>query len=277
MAKLSLQRLIKKFGFGKGDVSGANYQDLMTDVLAHNTKQIANATAKLSRNHWDRSLKKLSRTVREKRQFIIPDVSDVIPKDAVFFKKSAEQGQIITDTLRDRLTGDLRATLESFKTKTGEPSFIRRRGVTAGTMNPKLTVELEKSILATFTDYTKIDPKYGVPSNINTIAVTEARSTVNAIKESYNQKLMEDNPDIDMMKEWIQNKGLSKDPRLGHAAVNHKKIKFHDKFQVPLYKKIRGKLVRIGTTLMSRPHDPDAPLEQIIGCHCELRYFAQVT
>lgn len=271
MAKIYLNRLAKKYGINPNNVKGANYQTLMNDILARNTKNIAETTAKLSDEHWTKSLGKVS--TKEKR-FILPDISEVLPENQIFIKKTAESGQLITNTLRDRLSKDLNDALNEFKTKqTDEQAFVRRRGTKAGTINPKVIDLFQEKIIETFENYTKKDPRFGIPSNIKTIAVTEARSAINDIKESYTNDLVEKNPDIRMRKKWIQNRSLSKVPRQGHGVVNGTSVDKNEKFLVPLFNK-DGQLIE--TTPMERPHDPNARLEQVIGCNCDVEYFAEV-
>jgi len=271
MAKIYLNRLAKKYGINPNDVSGTNYQTLMNDILARNTKNIAETTGKLSDSHWSKALGKVS--TKEKR-FTMPDLSEVLPENQVYIKKTAESGQLITNTLRDRLSEDLTSALNEFRTKkTDEQAFIRRRGTQAGTINPKVIDLFQQKITETFENYTKKDPKYGIPSNIKTIAVTEARSAINDIKEAYTNDLVKKNPNVKMRKKWIQNKSLSKVPRQGHGVVNGQVIDKNVKFLVPLFDK-DGRLVE--TTPMERPHDPNARLEQIIGCNCDIEYFAEV-
>jgi len=273
MAKIYLNRLIKKYDFSKSQVKGSNYRKLMKDVLANNSENISRATARLSKDHWDKSLKKVKRT-KGQRQFIIPNVEETLPKRSVFLKKAAEQGNLITDTLRDRLTSDLRNSLENFRTKkTDQPAFIRRAGAKAGTINPELIKQFQKDITETFESYTKTDPRFGVPGNIRNIAVTEMRSTINEIKHAYNQELRNKNSDITMRKRWQQNKKLAAVPRKGHMMVHGVEMDMDSDFNVSLFNH-KGK--KIGTTKMQRPHDPDAPAEQVIGCSCELIYFASI-
>lgn len=274
MAKIYLNRLTKKYDIDPTKVRGGNYRTLMNDILARNTKNIAETTAKLSNDHWNKTLKKVS--TKEKR-FIMPDLSEVIPDNTVFIRKTAEQGQLITNTLRDKLSKDLTDVLSEFRTKkTDEQAFIRRRGTQAGTVNPELIRLFQEKITETFEAYTKTDPRFGVPPNVKTIATTEARSAINDLKEAYVKDLMKRNPDIKMRKRWKQNKSLAKHPRVGHSEVNGTSVDFDEMFLVPLYKEIKGKFVRIGTTPMSRPHDPNAPLEQIVGCNCDVEHFAEI-
>ncbi len=273
MAKLFVSRLADRLNLSKSIISGGNYRILMQKVLSHNMESIARATTRLSVSHWKKSLSKVKRTGREQRQFIIPDLSDTLPKRSILFRKSAEQGDLIVDSLRDQLTKNLRDTISNFTTETGEQAFTRKRGKEAGTMNPKLTKEFEKQIVETFSGYTKRDPKYGVPPNVHTIAVTETTGTVNDIKDVYMQELINKNPDLKATKEWIQNRGLSKEPRIGHSDVHLQRISINDKFLVPMYEKKNGKWMKIRVDAMDRPYDPNAPLDQVIGCHCGLKYY----
>lgn len=260
---------LKKYGINK--ISGNNYNALMRDILIKNNQDIAQATAKLSDDHWNKSLKKISKPKR----FILPDVSEVLPEENVHIVKAAEQGQLMSNTLRERLSQDLRDAMDEFRTKvTDEPAFLRRRGIKAGTINPKVIDLFQGKIAKTFENYTKVDPQFGVPSNIKTIAVTEVRTTINDIKDNYVKTLLDKNPDLGMKKTWKQNKELAKEPRRGHSEVNGLTINQNEKFMVPLYNK---KGLKINTTPMDRPHDPSAPAEQTIGCNCELEYFVETT
>lgn len=271
MAKIYLNRLAKKYGIDPKNVSGENYQILMNQILARNTKNITEATAKLTDEHWTKSLSRVS--TKEKR-FILPNVEEVLPAKAVYIKKTADQGQLITNSLRTKLSKDLQESLLEFRTaKTDEPAFIRRRGIKAGTINPELINIFQAKIKDTFEAYTKIDPTFGVPPNIKTIAVTEARSAINDIKDAYTKDMLSKNPDMRMKKKWRQNKSLAKKPRKGHSMVNGQIIDFNEKFIVPLYNH-KGEV--IDNTPMERPHDPNARKEQIINCNCDIEHFAEI-
>lgn len=276
MAKIHLQRLIKQYDFSPDEVSGSNYRKLIKRILQNNAENMSKASARLSSDHWSKSLNKLSRSARDKRQFILPNVEEVMPKRSIFINKAAERGELITDTLRDRLTKDLRDTLNGFRTESGEPAFLRRAGAKAGTINPKLIDQLQKNLQKTFQGYTKRDPRYGVPGNIKTIATTEARSAINGMKRAYNEELMRRNPNIRMKKTWLQNRSLAKEPRKGHGEVNGQTIDFRENFNVPNYQKVKGIWMLMGHDLMDGPHDPNAPAEQVIGCNCDIKYFAEI-
>jgi hypothetical protein len=267
MAKQDRERLRRKFG--ATNLKGERLNNLMDEVLSFNSEAVGRRITNINKKTWDKSLRKI--TPKEKT-FILPDVSEVLPKQSVFAIKSAERGKLIRQTLKDSLNKNLRDTLKVFTPKTGEQSFITRRGTTAGKLNPKLIKDFQKTITGTFQNYTKKDPRYGVPSNIRNIAVTEMRSVTNDLNEQYVNTLRQKNADLVFQKGWQQNRTLSKEPRLGHSKVDGKKIGIDDLFRVPLYKKVRGRNILIEMTLMRRPHDQTARAEQVIGCNCELKY-----
>lgn len=268
--KLSQDRLKKKYGKSPGGGFGGKYAEVMAEVIAFNSEKVSNAINRLSSEKWSKALKNIS--TKEKR-FVLPDVSDVLPRRSVFAKKSLEKGTIISQTIKDRLNADLRAVLKDFTTETGQASFVRRTGKLAGTINPDLVERFEATIEKTFQSYTKKNPKLGMPTNIHAIAVTETRTTINEIKTLFVEKVIEKNPEVKVKKQWLHNPGLSKEPRPGHAKMHLKTIGIDDKFKVPRFFKERGKWVQYGNTPMDRPHDPTAPLDQIITCNCDIQYL----
>ena len=272
MAKIHLKRLEEKYDVQPGELRGERLREVMGEIIASNNENISRATGRISRANYD----KQARKIRKKgKRVILPSVEEVLPKRSVFVRKAAQEGNIITDRLRDALTKNLRETLADFKTKTGEQAFIRRRGAQAGTINPAVIAEFRKAITKTYEGYTKRDPSIGVPKNIRAITVTEIRSTVDAMKHEYNTQLIRRNPNIRMQKRWIQNRSLSIEPREDHAAVDGTRVDFGEPFRVPLTRKKNGVLTRT-ITLMQYPHDPTAPAEQVINCSCEAEYIARV-
>lgn len=273
MAKIDWQRLRKKYG--TENVSAGKYRALMREVIAHNTEQIGNAIGRLSKTHYDNAMRKISS--REKR-FIVPDLSSVLPSRSVYILKGAERGKLLTAGLRDNLTGDLREVMKIATEKTGEPKYIRRRGVAAGTINPKIIREYEDRIRQTFQGYVERGKLEAVPSNIRQIAITEVRSTVNDIKYRYAVSILEKNEGaVEARKFWIHNRYLSKVPRLGHeevaAVTAAEPIPLTHYFVVPWYYDSgpnKGKLR--GVHRMKAPHDPDAVVEQKIGCSCDIQF-----
>jgi hypothetical protein len=265
-------RLAKKYG--KENIKGKKYRALMEDIISKNTKGITSRLAKMNKDQWGEALRKI--TPKEKR-FILPDIRSVVPPDQFFVNKAVESGKLITDEFRNSLNKNLRDTLESFTPKTGEPNFVIRRGRTAGQINPNLITEFEEKISKTFKNYTKKDPKFGIPNNIRSIAVTEMNSTVNNVKANYMEQMYINNAGLSIKKSWLHHPSRSlKEPRKGHGIVGRQRPKkFHDFFNVPIYQKIGGRLVRTGFELMLYPHDPNASIDQKINCHCEIVYFVK--
>lgn len=267
MPKTHTDRLKKKYGYTGGTLEG-----LMKNIIQGNNESISRRVASISKDAWNKKLSRLSKT----EKFITPSVESVLPKKSVFIKKAAEDGKLISDTLRDRLTGNLRDALNQFTPKTGEQTFITRRGTKAGRINQKLVKDFEKNIRGTFKNYVRRDPSIGVPKNVAGIAVTEMRSTVNTIKKEYMGQMQEKNDNLVIKKTWIHNKSLSKEPRRGHQQQDNISKSFDKKFKVNGYKKIGGRWFKTGVTFMDRPHDPDAPAGEIISCNCDILYKASL-
>ena len=263
MASVYFERLKKKYG--KHNLTGAKYNALIQKILVHNNEKMSNAVLRLSDSHYKTSIKKLSKT--KQKTVKLPDVSEVFPKRSVFLIKAAESGESITDTLRTRLEKDLRDTLKKHTGK-GLPQMEIQRGKATGKINPELIKEFQQRIQKTFESNTKRDPKTGVPPNVRNIAVTEIRSTVNSLKAKYNTVLLRDNPHMKMVKQWIHNRQLSKVPRETHMAMHKKTVPANTMFKVP---RKEG-----GFDLMRRPHDPDAPADQVCGCSCDVLYKASL-
>lgn len=253
MAKVHLDRLREKYGW-----TGGKYRDLIKRIIATNRDNLARGMARMSKRDFEKAQRKVS--TQEKR-FVVPDEGDVVPKRAAHVRKAAINGQKITDTLRDRLTKNLRDRMREFTPQTGEATYLTRRGSRAGRVNPKLVDKFQKDIRKTFESYTKRNPEYDMPSNIRNIAVTEFRSTVDEVKYQYMVKLQEKNPDFEIRKRWIHNKRLSAEPRDNHEAMEGVTVRFDEPFMVPSER--RGKIA------MRYPHDSQAPEEEVIGCHCD--------
>lgn len=249
MAKFYLDRLRRKYGY-----TGGALQDLMRQIIDVNSGNIARATARISKDHYERAVRRFPKGVQKK--FVLPDISEALPKRSVFIRKAAERGKRLTDDLRDSLTGNLRDTLQDFD-KTGKQSFITRRGVAAGRINPELVERFEGRITKTFWNYTKRDPSYGIPANIHDIAVTEVRSAADNIKWEYVKALRKRNEKAWFLKRWKHNKSLSKEPRPHHMAIDGQEAELEEPF-------VLGNGVRI-----MYPHDPEADAEEVINCHCD--------
>ena len=262
MAKVHLDRLKKKY---PGIVSGQKYSEVVKDILFQNNQNVTNSMNRKSNKQWEKLSSKIS--TKEKR-LVLPDLKEVVPDRALGVLKASQDGEMIRDTLRDSLTKDLRQTLDEFNI-TGQEAYIKRRGATAGRINPKLVKEYEKKIKGTFDNYTKKDPKLCYPENVHRIAVTEVRSAINNSKNLYTNKILEKNPDIMVKKKWIHNKGLSSKPRRGHLKMDGTTVGANEFFEVENWVLVKGRPKKVGVTKMKHPHDPDAPPEQVINCNCD--------
>lgn len=227
------------------------------------TKTIKDWTNIITGEMVNESKDNFERKVKSKR-INFPKVEDLIPLENIQVIKSKERGKLITQSLKKSLNEDLKTALFE-----SEKSPIRQRGVLASTMNPEVTKYFKGLITDTFKNYTKRTGK-GMPSNIETIAVTETRRIINKSKDDYISSLAFKNPDtVRVMKVWRHNPHLSKNPRDNHSVMNGQEINNSDFFQVPNPKDN-------GFTAMRYPHDNNAPANQVIGCHCECEYFTMI-
>lgn len=262
MAKPHVERLAKKY---PRPMAGANYRGLMEEIIAANHEGIQGAVARVKRDEFGRALARIKRSTT--KQIAIPDLAEVLPKRSIFLRKGAEQGRVLTETLRDRLTSDLRESVADFL-KTGKGSMQYKTGERRGEINPELVTQLRKKMSETFSGYRKAGPG-GIPKNIQVIADTEARSAISDIKHSWAVRLEETNPGkVRVMKTWRAHPRLSKIPRGTHGRISGQKRPLGIPFLVPTGDKRRPG----GVDLMQHPHDPAAPAEQVISCHCECIY-----
>ena len=269
MAKVHLDRIKKRYGW-----TGGKYQALMQMILAHNSEGIANAVGRMKVGRMKDQVKRMG---PKWRTLTLPALGDVIPKRSVFIRKGADHGALLADSLRDKLTKNLRDAMTEFETKAGKPGYVKLTGPRKGRVNEEFVNFFEGKIRETFEAYTKVDPSIGVPTNIRAIAITETRGTINEVKHDYFARLAEKNPDIQVRKRWIHNPQLSeKEPRPGHHEMDKKTIEIDDLFEVPAYEKIDGEWEETGgITLMAHPHDPHAGPEEVISCHCDMDYVAR--
>lgn len=260
MARIFEKRLKEKYG--TENIKGQKYQELITEILARNNEKIGTAVGRLSKDNYKNQLKRIpkNKAVTVK----LPDISEVLPKRSVFLIKAAESGKAISDTLKQSLEQDLRKVLEEHS-GAGKLRMEIKRGRTTGKINPELIEKFQKSIIETYKSKTRKDPDLGIPGNVKQIAVTEVRSTISVIKREYNQRLLDNNPQLKMTKTWLQNKKLAKKPRETHTEQHGKTIAMNEYFRVRREK--AG-----GYDMMYTTHDPDASAENKIGCNCDLIY-----
>lgn len=264
MAKVHLDRIRQKYNF-----KGESLDKLSQKIIVNNTENIAKKTARTSKVIWDKSLRKIQG--KKGKQFIIPNIQEIVPKRGVFAIKATQNGTKIAQTLNESLTRNIRTSVFDFESKTGK-KFIIPKGPKAGTINPEAVNFLEKRMRTTFESYTKRDKKFKMPPNVRGIATTELRSTINDTKLQFAQTLQKKNPKrIKMKKRWIHNRRLSKNPRKPHMALDRPSA------EVLLKTKFRVRNEQTGVIdLMDRPHDPSASLGNIINCNCDLKLIAQV-
>lgn len=279
MAKVHLDRLHQRYGW-----TGGKYAALISKIIGEQSSMVANRIGSLTKGRLDREVKRASKHLG--RNIQVPDISDVLPKRSVFLRKAADRGELLTDTLRDRLTKDLRNTLTDFIAE-GAPTMQYQRGERRGQIKPELVRQFEKTITNTFAGYAKRDPSIGVPPNIHTIAVTEVRSVISDIKHRYTGAMAARlGPNVKLRKRWVHHPTFSKEPRPGHARMNNVTRGQDGVFQVPVYERIgtiksgpnagKPRWRKTGAVVpMQHPHDPAAPISEVATCHCELDYVLE--
>lgn len=251
--KSYVARIAKRLGIDPEEVTGRNYRRLIREIIGANYQRIGQETTQISSD----TLRKATRSLKEGR-VVIPRMEEVMPSSRLSVRKAADAGNAISDTLREELSQDLRDTLNEFRTEGGRLAFTRRAGVGAGTMNPELKEAFEKKIRSKMDNYTK-KSRGMTPSHVETIARTETRSAVDDIKEQYTERLLEQNPNIKVQKTWQHNKSLSKQPRPHHMAMDGVTVGWRERFRLP------------NGVIMTRPHDPNAPAEEVINCNCDFQ------
>jgi len=260
MAKTYLDRLKRRY---KDVVAkGTKAVDILKQVLDKNLSDIQDGVFDNMDSKWKKFVNKFKK--KSDIDLSLPSKEDITEIRSVQLIKNQENGRAISQRLKEQLTDELRKAVSKFD----EDTIISERG--KGRINPRLIDQFEKQITKTFEGYTKKDKKFNMPKNVHTIAVTEIRGSINSMKDRYVQKIIDENPDVEVKKKWIHNIRLSKVPRRGHIQVSKKRaIAYNDFFDVPLYLERQGRLVRVGSHKMRYPHDPTAPITQTANCNCD--------
>ena len=191
-------------------------------------------------------------------------------------RKGAENGRFIVDTLKDRLTKDLRQAVKEWSKKPYVQIKGKKLKYRKDVINPEIIKKFQMNIRNTFETYTKKDSKYGVPSNIHNIAVTEVRSNIDEIKYKYTERLLQRNDDLEAWKRWKHNRRLSKKYRFGHMMADGQTVKINEEFAINTYKEVKGFLYPTGVVRCRYPHDPRLPLKEIVGCNCEYEIIIKI-
>lgn len=248
MARVALTRLKKKYGSFK------SYGELCSLIIADNHKKIA---TKVSRMNNDVFEAERARVKNKEKIINTPPLEDLLPKHTEAIK-SKDRGKLMSDRLKAKITEDLRNIIK-------DPKYQRTRGKLTGTLKEQAIADFQAKIKHTFENYTKIDPKYGVPSNIRNIATTEVRTVVNTTKDLYMDQLLRRNSDVHITKTFKHNGRMSKVSRPHHAELDGVTIPKAHLFL--MYNKLTGK-----TLSFMYPHDKSLPPEETIGCNCEVIY-----
>ena len=155
MSKLHLDRLKKEYGV---QLSKGDYQSVMSQIIANSHENVQRAVARVKIDELNRTAERINRS--STKQIAVPNIEEVLPKRSVYARKGIEQGRIISDTLRDKLTKDLRDTVSQYL-QTGKNSMQYKKGERRGKINPELVKQFRARIEQTYSAYTKPD-KTGV-------------------------------------------------------------------------------------------------------------------
>jgi hypothetical protein len=259
--RVRLDRLRERFGW-----TGGKYRALMAGIVSKTHATVQERVATLSEEHFRGQLRRMKKSTA--RQLQIPKAIEVQLSRQQQIRKGATNGALLADTMRTKLSQALRTTMAEYIASDHEHS----RGQARGTVNPALVDQFQGRISELFSEYTQ-SGNGEFPPNIRTIAETEVRSAASDTKHQYAVSLAEANRGkIFMTKTWIHRPGLSAEPREGHAMEDGRTIGLHDRFMVANMVKRHGTWWHQGDVAMLHPHDPSAPPEQVINCHCEVNY-----
>jgi hypothetical protein len=217
------------------------YAELIQEITAHNTEKIARTLGRISETRYRRAADRaLGKGILE-----LPPWEEVMKPQAYFLRKAKDSGAVITDTLRRRLTGNLRDEMSTM-----EPG---------SRMSPEVIDRIEKRMRETLGAYTK--SQGGAPPNARMIATLEARTAFNETKYEYAKKMALVNSDrVAMRKRWIHNQHLVRQARPSHVKMHGKSVGFYEAFVVD---------EPTGWVQMMFPHDPMAPISSTAGCQCD--------
>lgn len=247
-----MARFDKKILMNKYRWNGRNVSELMEKILSFNRTKIAEAVLTSDRRRFERNLKIIEPKFQEKK-IVIPDVGNVIRKSPTIIK-AAERGKLIADTLRERIRKDIKAAMLE--------NGVNNKN---GTVNKNVTRSLRAKLNTTFNDYTRKDPTFKTPTNIEAIAVTETRTVMNTVRNDYAKEVSQNTQKdgFSMVKTWQHNRSPGGMPRKSHEALDGKTIGIEEKFTI---------MDNNQTYLTEHPHSPVLPASQTITCRCELLY-----
>jgi hypothetical protein len=272
MAKIHESRIVKKYGDIKDKFSGfmekillRNYEDIRRKTITIQSSLLTNQLKAVKQEiAQQKNLSETMRKIRVQEHAINIPVS-IADARIIWAEKAKERGKMISDSLKEQITNNIKSVIS-------KPEYTRARGKLTGTLKDQAILDVRDRMKKTFKNYTKVDSTIGIPRNIKAIVTTETRSIVNQTKHDYTQRLINDNPDISVIKRWIHSGNVwgakNYKPRRYHKALHGTEIPFDQKF------KIRDEKTSM-VYLAYRPHDDSLPAEQVIGCQCNLQYIAR--
>lgn len=261
MAKVYLDRLRKRHGW-----TGGSYRELMRKIVEANHDTVSRQVAARDAA-WLRR-----RAESRAGQVMVPPMDELLPASRLYARKAAVRGDLMADALRDKLSKNLRDSLAEYMSGAAQG----KRGQNRGRMDAGLVNTFEQAIQHTFESYTRRQGGQ-MPTNVRTIAETELRCAVSEVKHLYAEALVNANPGkLELAKRWVHHPHLSDQPRDGHASVDGRMVSLNQGFKVPLTRRTSAGVKVLGFTVMQYPHDPSAPPEQVINCHCECDYVVVV-
>lgn len=256
MTALDEARLKSKYGW-----KGGKYANLIGKILKENQEKIALTVTSIDQTKFEAQLNHLKPKKPGSKKIIVPDARDLVAKSPTIIK-AATQGELISKTLREKLSRGVKDALLSENITT-----------TRGTVRKNLAQKVKANLQEVYNGYTRNDPMHQMPANIHAIAVTETRKVVNTIRHEYVREVSKETG-AETKKEWIHNGSLSQTARKGHLKLSRQRpIGLHDKFAVQGYKMKGKKWVSTGETYMAEyPHDASLPASETISCSCEMAY-----
>jgi hypothetical protein len=236
--------LRKKYGINLDKAGG--YSAMFSEILAE-----ARQTAMTESGR--RAQDQIGRQAKVKP----PTINFTIPAN----KKAQRQSKIIRENLKKELMRNFKRAAEEHR-KAGGKAIEYREGQPG--LHTSFKDRLFGALHRVMDSFINPTPGMGLPGALAGIVSTETGSALNDGVDVYINRYREDHPSDTIFKTWKQHRELSAVPRKNHALVNNKTLRWEAPFKVP-----DGKG---GFDFMDRPHAPNAPLGNVINCHCTLDF-----
>lgn len=250
--------LKRKYNINQDEsLTGKPYTKLCEKIIKENTQKIAARVLKKDAKKFDKALQDIKPQIRTKKKIVLPSTADIM-RDSPTLIKAATKGKLLTQTLSESIRKTIKNKLVDHD--------INHKGIRA---QRKFLDELKTSIKDEFKSYTVKNPKRAnMPTNIHTIAVTESRSAMNAVRHEYVKRIHDTTKDeFDVTKKWIHN-SIAETPRESHVKLGRgKPILIYQQFQWTTKDKSKS-----FTYKADRPHADNLPASETICCSCEVEY-----